>query len=163
MHMIKTRSATFADIPALNDLHRELHALHVDHEPGLFRFPSDPEWNAWFEERTRTILNAPTEVIFLAELDSAPVGFAHLLLRSAPPLPIFTPRLIVSGEEMGAPATCQHCGAGQALMRAAEEWARERGANCLELSVHDFNAQAIAFYQQGGFVFSTHRMSRRLD
>ncbi len=161
--MITVRPATHTDIPALSALHRELHALHVDHEPHLFRFPSEPEWDAWFKDRTGAILSAPMETLFLAEKDGNPVGFVHLLLRNPPPLPIFTPRLFCSVEEIGVAAACQRCGAGQALMQAAEQWAREHGASTLELSVHDFNTQAIAFYQQLGLKFATHRMTRSMD
>ncbi|MBN1371608.1 MAG: GNAT family N-acetyltransferase [Anaerolineaceae bacterium] len=160
--MITVRPTNFADIPTLSALHRELHALHVDHEPHLFCFPPEPEWDAWFEERTDAILSAPAEALLLAEMDGNPVGFVHLLLRNPPPLPIFTPRLFCSVEEIGVAATCQHCGTGQALMRAAEQWARDHGASTLELSVHDFNAQAISFYQKLGFQFSTHRMTRQM-
>jgi len=161
--MITVRPASLTDIPVLSALHRELHALHVDHEPHLFRFPSEPEWDDWFKDRTNTILNSPTEALFLAEMDGAAVGFIHLAMRNPPPLPIFTPRLFCVVEEIGVTAVCQGCGAGQALMRAAEQWAREQGASTLELSVHDFNVQAIAFYQQLGLKFAAHRMTRSMD
>jgi len=42
-------------------------------------------------------------------------------------------------------------GAGEALVRAAEEWARERGCAILELRTNVVRARAHAFYERLGY------------
>lgn len=44
------------------------------------------------------------------------------------------------------------CGAGQALMDAAIDWTRERGAGRLSLLVFPHNERALRLYERNGFV-----------
>jgi GNAT superfamily N-acetyltransferase len=54
-------------------------------------------------------------------------------------------------------------GIGQALLRRAERWAAERGASELELTVWEFNQDAIAFYEKLGYVTERRTMWKTIS
>ena len=54
-------------------------------------------------------------------------------------------------------------GAGAALMRAAEAWARERGYACLTLNVFDGNTRARRFYERLGYAVETLRYTKPIS
>lgn len=85
--------------------------------------------------------------LLVAESDGAAVGFIYLeVLRD-----------YFVGEEHGhvgilaVAEAAEGQGAGGALMRAAEAWARERGFKKLTLNVFDGNARARAIYDHFGY------------
>jgi GNAT superfamily N-acetyltransferase len=51
---------------------------------------------------------------------------------------------------------------GKALMERAERWALERGVSEVELSVWEFNLDAIEFYRELGYATSKRVMHREL-
>ncbi len=53
--------------------------------------------------------------------------------------------------DLGVRLAWHRRGYGRALLKAAEQWARERGAHRLQLRVMTHNAAAIALYQACGF------------
>jgi ribosomal protein S18 acetylase RimI-like enzyme len=54
-------------------------------------------------------------------------------------------------------------GAGTALMRAGEAWARERGLTAVSLDVWSTNEGALAFYRRLGYCAESLCLVRRLD
>lgn len=59
---------------------------------------------------------------------------------------------------------CQGQGIGRQMMRAAQDWLRERGVWKAQLLVRDTNTAVIAFYERLGFEVSPRVvMTRRLD
>src|SRR5699024_3145610 len=48
--------------------------------------------------------------------------------------------------------TARRGGIGRALMAAAEQWARRRGAPKMQLQVRNENAEVVAFYEALGYV-----------
>jgi len=74
-----------------------------------------------------------------------------------------------SGEEHGhlgmiaVTAEAEGRGAGAALMRAAEDWARGRGYTKLTLNVFEGNRHARAVYERRGFEVETVRYVKILD
>lgn len=85
--------------------------------------------------------------LLVAESDGAALGFIYLeVLRD-----------YFVGEEHGhvgilaVTESAEGKGAGGALMRSAEAWARERGYRKLTLNVFDGNARARAIYDHFGY------------
>jgi GNAT superfamily N-acetyltransferase len=85
--------------------------------------------------------------LLVAESDAAALGFIYLeVLRD-----------YFVGEEHGhvgilaVTEAAEGQGAGGALMRAAEAWARERGYRKVTLNVFDGNARARAIYDHFGY------------
>lgn len=49
-------------------------------------------------------------------------------------------------------------GVGQSLVERAHQWALDKGAVQVELSVWEFNKEAIAFYEKLGYRTASRRM-----
>ena len=100
----------------------------------------------------------PRETLLIAEADGRASGFVFLEEQQD----YFTQHthghigiLVVTREAEGR-------GAGGALMRAAEAWARSRGHESLTLNVFDGNRRARALYEHFGFRPDTVKYLKRL-
>lgn len=94
------------------------------------------------EERWRARLSIPGRN-FVVLLDGQPVGMAS----GVPDERDGVAELI---SMWVSPAARGH-GAGDRLMSAVEQWARQDGAHTLKLAVSEGNENAIALYQRSGF------------
>jgi ribosomal protein S18 acetylase RimI-like enzyme len=134
----RIRRSTLADGPALARVDLATWtSLSSPADP-----PDDPGGYVFFDERTR-----PEEVL-LAEVDGAVAGFVKI--RPVTPLPTHAHVLQIQG--LGVDPAYQGRGAGQALLRAATDEARSRGARKLSLRVLGRNTTARRLYERCGFV-----------
>jgi ribosomal protein S18 acetylase RimI-like enzyme len=111
--------------------------------------------DAFTPERQAAEITDPAGIVLLAEHHAASgaaelVGYAHLVAQGAPPTvqgpaPIELKRLYVARQWHGRRVA-------QALMDAAINAARARGAQTLWLGVWERNPRAVAFYVKYGFV-----------
>ena len=153
---IRVRPATLADAPHLSRLGA---ATFRD----TFEGENTPEdmahylAEAFTPERQASEIADPTGTVLLAEHREAPdgaepaelVGYVHLVSGPAPaavegPAPLELKRLYVARAWHGR-------GVAQALMNAALDAARARGARTLWLGVWERNPRAAAFYAKYGF------------
>lgn len=153
---IRVRPATVADAPHLSRLGA---ATFRD----TFEGENSPEdmarylAEAFTPERQATEIADPVGSVLLAERDGATddtepaelVGYVHLTPGPAPaavqgPAPLELKRLYVARAWHGR-------GVAQALMDAALDAARARGARTLWLGVWERNPRAVAFYAKYGF------------
>lgn len=101
----------------------------------------------------------PGPTLLIAEAAGSPVGFAFL----EPAVDYF------SGDRHGhlgmiaVVAEAEGQGAGAALMRAAEEWARANQYPKLTLNVFEGNARARAIYERFGYQVETLRYVKTID
>ncbi|AHG92306.1 GCN5-related N-acetyltransferase (plasmid) [Gemmatirosa kalamazoonensis] len=100
-------------------------------------------------ERQTAEISDPAGTVLLAEHDAELVGYAHLTSGPAPAAvqgtaPLELKRLYVASAWHGR-------GVAQALMNAAMDAARARGAETLWLGVWERNPRAAAFYRKHGF------------
>ncbi len=103
--------------------------------------PDDPGSHSFFGERT-----SPEEVL-VAEVDGAVVGYVKI--RPVTPLPSHAHVLQIQG--LGVHPAAQGRGVGGALLEAAAEEARRRGARKLSLRVLGWNTGARRLYEKHGF------------
>ena len=80
-------------------------------------------------------------MLFLAEVDDQAVGYLHVELDAG-----------VAEIGMAILVGFRRRGLGTALMEAAIDWARSRGADRIHLDVFPHNDAAIALYARLGFV-----------
>ena len=99
--------------------------------------------------------------ILVADIDGV-VGFVHVKLFRTPAFPVFVPQLrgLVDGVYVD-PAE-RRSGAASKLMHAAEQWATDRGAVGMDLSVYEFNASAQELFDRMGYATLSRRMVKKL-
>jgi diamine N-acetyltransferase len=153
---IHVRPATVADAPRLSQLGATTFRETFEHEntpEDMARYLAE----AFTPERQAAEIADPAATVLLAEHrgtagdleDAELVGYTHLVSGPAPeavrgPAPLELKRLYVARAWHGR-------GVAQALMDAALDAARARGAETLWLGVWERNPRAAAFYAKYGF------------
>jgi GNAT superfamily N-acetyltransferase len=127
-----------------------------------------PEWRTpdevvEGEARTlRAFFERPPDgaALLVAEIASlGPAGFAYLeTLRD-----YFTREAHAHVGILAVSQQAEGRGVGSALLAAAEDWARSRGARQLTLNVFEGNRRARALYERHGFLPESLRYVRRLE
>ncbi len=141
-------NAVPADIPALVELLAELFSIEADFQPDTERQVVG----------LSLLLSRPEQaVIKVARQAGQVVGMvsAQLVISTAQG----TPSAWV--EDMVVSAAFRGGGLGRALLLAAQEWAKARGASRLQLLVDTDNHAALAYYQHLGWE-GTQLQARRL-
>ncbi|MEW2491960.1 GNAT family N-acetyltransferase [Streptomyces nodosus] len=131
------RQATLEDEEPLGRLDRDtwspLHAVQPRPEP---------PYRPFFRERS-----GPSDHL-VAELDGAVVGY----LRLAFPTPLECNSHVLQIQGLAVADAARGAGVGRALLRAAQEESRRRGARRLTLRVLGHNTPARGLYEAEGFV-----------
>jgi GNAT superfamily N-acetyltransferase len=153
------RPATDGDHPQLCELFDELDALHRDARPDIFRKPAG---DARSRDDMASLVAGEGGTILVADAGDCLVGVAVALLRHPLSHPLLIARKTVEIDNVVVRRGSRRQGIGRRLVAACVEWARQRGADDVEIAVHDFNVGAAAFYGALGFEMSVHRLRRRL-
>jgi ribosomal protein S18 acetylase RimI-like enzyme len=154
------RAATGEDTAAIAALFLEVAAFHAAALPRVFHVPQDPASTRQFVAGLLT--DAKTR-LFVAERAGQISGVVHLTLRATAALDILVPRQYVVVESLAVRERDRRAGIGHALMRHAEEWAREQQVRVIELNVWEFNAGARTFYERLGYATFSRKMGKALD
>lgn len=154
---MKVRIATAEDYSSVEVLLRELNALHSEIEPELIRRVETYLGNDQYLE----ILNDKKQEILLLEDADAVIGCAWIAERmheggQAVEMPVAFIYEICIKE------SCRREGFGRTLMRAVESWALDRKLGMLEFNVWSRNQAALKFYEELGFRYVRHEMSKTL-
>lgn len=153
------RRATTGDYAPLCELFAEVDVLHAAHLPHLFRTPPGPARDrAYFDE----LIAGENTCLFVAEQSGTLAGFVQVVVRDTSDIPILVPRRYASVDNLGVESQFRRRGIGCLLMQTVAEWAVAHGATSVELSVHEFNEAARAFYERLGYRTLLRRMSRPL-
>jgi GNAT superfamily N-acetyltransferase len=142
-------------------------AFVLETAPRLAAF-GPPEWRTpdevvEGEARTlRAFFERPPDgaALLVAETGAlGPAGFAYLeTLRD-----YFTGEAHAHVGILAVSENAEGRGVGSALLAAAEDWARGRGARKLTLNVFEGNRRARALYERRGFLPESLRYVRRLE
>lgn len=164
-HPVIVRHALDADYEELCPLFAALDALHRAARPDFFRAADGPPRPREYVAR---LIAGPDSTILVAE-SAGPgaggqrlVGFATLLLRQNSGLPIVVPRRCVEVDNLFVDEGHRRAGVGRALLARARAWASAKYAGAIEIGVHEFNAEALRFYEAMGYETSTRRVLSRI-
>lgn len=91
-------------------------------------------------------LDIKREVVYVAELDGAVAGYVHAEVYN---LLYFESMVNILG--LAVSSECRRQGAGKALMKRVEEWAKERGIKEIRLNSGGSRKEAHEFYRAIGF------------
>ena len=153
------RPAAEGDHAQLCDLFDELDELHRKLRPDIFRKSAG---DARSRDDLAALIAGEGGTILVADRGGRLLGLAVALLRSPRSHPLLVARKVVEIDNVVVHHAAQRQGIGRRLVLACIDWARQRGADDVEIGVHDFNTGAIAFYAAMGFEMSVHRLRLRL-
>lgn len=159
MTEITIRRAKMADIPALDTLLYQVHAVHSNARPDLFASGA----KKYTDDELTRILEQPEErPIFVAVRDNTVVGYAFCIREDfttqgnmTPHMTLYIDDLCVDEEERG-----HHI--GTALYDFVCEYAREYGFYNVTLNAWAANPQALHFYEKLGMQIYKYGMEQIL-
>jgi diamine N-acetyltransferase len=153
------REASVEECEAICALFEQVDAFHAAARPEMFRPPQRPVRTPEFIQK---LLTSTTDTLFVAPRDGRLVGLAWVITRNAPDLPIFVPRRFAVIETLVVDEEARRQGVGRVLVERIQHWATDYGLQEVQLSVHEFNAGARAFYTELGYETVERRLRRRL-
>jgi GNAT superfamily N-acetyltransferase len=154
------RRATQGDLPALGRLGAALVRLHHDFDPQRFMMPArDLEAGySWF---LGTQLKEDDVAVFVAERDGAVVGYLYAALEPLSWQELREACGVIHDVLVAADA--RRNGIAGALVEAACDWMRSRGAPRVVLGTAEKNAPAQQLFARLGFRRTMIEMTRELD
>ena len=136
MKKVKIRQATANDIPAMNELFRK--------DLGY------AECRLEIVEKQFAELDNSRETVFVAEAEDDSSHIAGVIHVEKYNVLYFPTMANILGIAVSADFRRQ--GIGSALLKRAEEWARENGASSMRLNSGESRKQAHEFYRAQGYI-----------
>ena len=136
MKKVKIRQATTSDIPAMNELFRK----DLGYE----------ECTMEIVEKQFAGLDNSREAVFVAEAEDDSSHIAGVIHVEKYNVLYFPTMANILGIAVAADFRRQ--GIGSALLKRAEEWARENGASSMRLNSGESRKQAHEFYRALGYI-----------
>lgn len=148
------------DIKGINVLHEQLHIQHIGYRPDIFAPIEQP----LFDELMERFIGKEENRVFVSDNDGKIDGYAavsvHDTVKRAGEI---MPFVFVEVEELCVAKDSSGRGIGTSLLNAVKEFARERGAKFVELSVHAENTAAQEFYKANGMFVKTMKMQYKIQ
>jgi ribosomal protein S18 acetylase RimI-like enzyme len=121
---------------------------HARIDPERYAPPALETISARYCEELRDLSgSAVPRTIFVAELAGEIVGFVEAQLEQSPDL-MHREMTYCHISEIAVSSRNQEQGIGTQLLRAAEDWGRDQGAQFASLEYHVANPSAARFYQR---------------
>ena len=137
--------ATKADRTAVNEIARQVHALHVEWRPDLYCMTEEMYPEARFDE---CVANRQ---IYVAKIEGNVVGYALLIIRDSNHIGM-TPRRIMEIDQFGVHEAARGHGIGTEMMADIRALAKAFRCTHLKMNVYPQNEDAIRFYERNGFM-----------
>ncbi|MGI9060444.1 MAG: GNAT family N-acetyltransferase [Ktedonobacteraceae bacterium] len=152
---VTIRLATKEDYAALLPIGLETQEKHADAHPEIFRHGVAGLPEDYFLEH----IESETQAIYVAEVAGSVVGYVLLKVIDNMYLDMLVPRRLVYITDIAVLKTHQKQGIGHLLFQQSVEWAKDKGAASLDLTVWEFNQEARAFYERNGMGTLTRQMT----
>lgn len=136
----------------------EVHQLHYENRPDIYKDTTEITLeyfsNLCREENTFTMV---------ADEDGKIIGLCMGTLRKSPQTPVVKTRTTVLLDAIAVRQDYRGKGLGKRLYIEAQSYAREHGAESMELMAWAFNQSAINFYQHMGMAVRSVTYEQRLN
>ena len=154
------RKATQKDFEAIELLYREADLIAYELLPSFFKHPS--EFTRSRDELGKQIGDHLTEV-FVAEDERGIVGLSVTVLQKTPTaFEGFVERKFAELVDLVVSTQARREGIATVLISHAENWAKQSGAESIDLTVVEGNSGAEILYQKSGYIARSHRMWKKL-
>ena len=155
---ITVRRASEADAEAISRLSADVQEVHATALPDLFKSPAAYSFPP---AEIAELIRAPESLLFLAEIDSQPVGYAYAEVIRRPDGPFRLAQEMVYLHHRSVRPDHRRKGVGDALIGAWRTAAEELGITLLALDVWSFNEAARRFFKHHGFTAYNERLWNR--
>ncbi len=151
---VTVRRAVPRDIPVLDRLLYEVHRVHSDARPDLFREGRKKYTDAELEE----ILADGERPVFVAEANGKVLGYAFCVFRRPPENSSMTNILTLYIDDLCVDETVRGAHIGSALYAYVLDFARASGCYNVTLNVWAANPGALQFYRKIGMQIQKYGM-----
>ena len=147
--------ANVKDRADVNRLARQIHALHVDWRPDIYRMPEE----LFPEERFAELITK--RELYVAKLGGTVVGYAMTAIR-VQDTPELVKRKVFCIQQFCVDEEFRNHGIGTQMVEELRILARAFGCTDLQLNVYPENDAAVSFYQKCGFMIQNINMQRKI-
>jgi ribosomal protein S18 acetylase RimI-like enzyme len=155
---LRVRRANTADAALVSSLNADVQGLHAAAMPERYK-PPGPQ--SFPPAETAALLSKENSLVFIAEIGSAPAGYAYAEMISLPETSLRYAYRMVHLHHISVRAEFRRQSAGAALLAAVRAAANEAGITLLTLDVWTFNDAARRFFTRNGFTAHTKRLASR--
>ncbi len=155
------RRATLEDIAALIDLYREFHEFHVKGVPDRLQRPDEYDTDD-LRSKLVDIIEAEDSNIFVTELDGQVIGLAEVYMREDESNPYRISHKYAHLQSIMVSEKCRRKEIGRRLLRAVEQWSKEKDATEVRLDIWEFDNGPLRFYEKEGYRTLRRTMVRKL-
>lgn len=157
---VNIRPATAADDAAMAELASESAAHHACIAPNRWRAVSAESAAA---SRRFWQAQDPRDAALVAVEAGRVIGMIDIWLRRPRDQNNARPPMVEAHVGIAVAASARGRGIGSALMLAAEEWAKDHGAERMDLGLDAANAGALRLYERLGYTVHGHSMSKPIQ
>ena len=143
------------DREKVNELARQVHAMHVAWRPDIYEMVEEMYPQDRFSEEVAR------RQLYVAKIGGQVTGYVLLKVREYN-WPGVVRRKVMVVDEIAVDDRCRNQGIGTAMMEEVRVLARAFGCTDLQLGVYPQNDAAVAFYQKCGFTIRSIDMQRKV-
>lgn len=159
MEDVIIRKATAQDYGAVSEIYEQSTKLHSNLEPGWIK--EDRPFGIDKDDYTK-LINGSKSTILVAVSQDVVVGFVETLIKNEPENDYFNEKNFAWVDDLAVRDDIQGVGIGRKLMEAAEEWARNKKVDSIELTTRTINSSAVEFYKKLGYETYVVRSRKKL-
>jgi diamine N-acetyltransferase len=156
---ISIRNANQNDYESLLPLFRQIHELHVNIRPDLYRENSTPVGHEYFESQLADVKQA----IFVATKGNEIVGFVVTKEEEITENPFVRARKVIVINSLCVAETERKKGIGNILLNYVIDYGKSLNVDSIELGVSEANSSAIEFYESNGMTTKSRKMEYILN
>lgn len=157
---LRVREATENDYIDISNLVREVHKLHVKNRPDIYLEVDNPLLKDRFED----LLNSNNAKLFVVEdiYNNELIAYSIVQIMHQRNIQLLVPYKFVYIDDFCVKPNHQKTGIGKLLFNHIVDYAKSEGASSIQLTVSEFNKNAIKFYETLGMSTRNRKMELNL-
>lgn len=157
---LKIRESIENDYIDISNLVREVHKLHVKNRSDIYLEVDNPLMKDRFED----LLNSNTTKLFVVEdiYNNELIGYSIVQIMYQRNIQLLVPSKFVYIDDFCVKSNHQKTGIGKLLFNHIVDYAKLEGVSSIQLTVSEFNKNAIKFYETLGMSTRNRKMELNL-
>ncbi|AZR74537.1 hypothetical protein BBF96_14770 [Anoxybacter fermentans] len=151
------RFAKKEDYEQLIQLFKQVDDLHATNMPDFF-VKLDRRGSQFIDN----FINNNEAAMFVKVIGDEVVGLINGFIKRTPEIPVFKKRKYLMVDTLIVKKEWQKKGIGKELLKALEEWGKEKNVHGIEINVWEFNQTAIQFYLEKEYKVISRRMYKKI-